>query len=160
MVLTVMRCMKGLIVANVCAIAVSALASGPCIARWESIGSTDTVFYFSPSPYLPYKHYYWLVATLSAICAYSSALVGIVFCPPFSFGVKRWGGILPPHPCDYGVYWSKSGYSSNWAKSSSVIAQSFVRALSVSSLSSVSSGDSSPHISRRLSINPVRLPVL
>lgn len=32
MVLTVMRCMKGLIVANVCAIAVSALASGPCIA--------------------------------------------------------------------------------------------------------------------------------
>ena len=34
MVLTVMRCMKGLIVANVCAIAVSALASGPCIARW------------------------------------------------------------------------------------------------------------------------------
>ena len=35
MVLTVMRCMKGLIVANVCAIAVSALASGPCIARWE-----------------------------------------------------------------------------------------------------------------------------
>lgn len=37
------------------------------------------------------------------------------------------------------IYWSKSGYSSSWAKSSSVIAQSFVRALSVSSLSSVSS---------------------
>ena len=29
------------------------------------------------------------VATLSAICAYSSALVGMVFCPPFSFGVKE-----------------------------------------------------------------------
>lgn len=40
MVLTVMRCMKGLIVANVCAIAVSALASGPCIARWELQGTT------------------------------------------------------------------------------------------------------------------------
>ena len=34
------------------------------------------------------------------------------------------------------------------------------KALSVSSLSSVSSGDSSPRISRRLSVNPVRLPVL
>ena len=32
--------MKGLIVANVCAIAVSALASGPCIARWELQGTT------------------------------------------------------------------------------------------------------------------------
>ena len=40
MVLTVMRCMKGLIVANVCAIAVSALTSGPCIARWELQGTT------------------------------------------------------------------------------------------------------------------------
>ena len=100
------------------------------------------------------------VATLSAICAYSSALVGIVFCPPFSFGVKRRGGKSPPHPCGYVVYWSKSGYSSSSANFSSVIAQSFVRALSVSSLSSVSSGESSPRISRRLSISPVRLPVL
>ena len=100
------------------------------------------------------------VATLSAICAYSSALVGIVFCPPFSFGVKRWGGRSPPHPCGYVVYWPKSGYSSSSANFSSVIAQSFVRALSVNSLSSVSSGESSPRISRRLSISPVRLPVL
>ena len=29
------------------------------------------------------------VATLSAICAYSSALVGIVFCPPFNFEQKK-----------------------------------------------------------------------
>jgi hypothetical protein len=89
-----------------------------------------------------------------------SQQANIVFCPPFGFWVKRRGGNLPPHPCGYGVYWSKSGYSSSWAKSSSVIAQSFVRALSVSSLSSVSSGESSPRISRRLSISPVRLPVL
>jgi len=29
------------------------------------------------------------VATLSAICTYRSALVGMVFCPPFSFWVKE-----------------------------------------------------------------------
>lgn len=40
MVLTVMRCMKGLIAANACAIAVSALASAPCIARWALQGAT------------------------------------------------------------------------------------------------------------------------
>ena len=40
MVLTVMRCMKGLIAANACAIVVSALASAPCIARWELQGTT------------------------------------------------------------------------------------------------------------------------
>lgn len=40
MVLTVMRCMKGLIAANLCAIAVSWLASGPCIARWRLQGAT------------------------------------------------------------------------------------------------------------------------
>ena len=40
MVLTVMRCMKGLIAANACAIAVSALASRPCIARWALQGTT------------------------------------------------------------------------------------------------------------------------
>ncbi|MBS6606099.1 MAG: hypothetical protein KH313_10260 [Lachnospiraceae bacterium] len=34
--------------------------------------------------------------------------------------------------CSYGVYGSKSGYSSNSAKSSSVITQSFVMVLSVS----------------------------
>lgn len=40
MVLTVMRCMKGLIAANACAIVVSALASAPCIARWALQGTT------------------------------------------------------------------------------------------------------------------------
>lgn len=40
MVLTVMRCLKGLIAANACAILVSALASRPCIARWQLQGAT------------------------------------------------------------------------------------------------------------------------
>lgn len=40
MVLTVMRRMKALIAANVCAIAASALASGPCIGRWGLQGAT------------------------------------------------------------------------------------------------------------------------
>ncbi len=40
MVLTVMRCMKGLIAANLGAIAVSAAASAPCIARWGLQGTT------------------------------------------------------------------------------------------------------------------------
>lgn len=40
MVLTVMRRMKELIIANVCAITVAALASSPCIAHWELQGAT------------------------------------------------------------------------------------------------------------------------
>ena len=40
MVLTVMRCMKGLIVANVCGIAVSALVSVACIEQWNLQGTT------------------------------------------------------------------------------------------------------------------------
>ena len=40
MVLTVMRCMKGLIFANVCAIAVAAFVSKPCILRWDLQGAT------------------------------------------------------------------------------------------------------------------------
>ncbi len=40
MVLTVMRCMKGLIFANVCAIAVAAAVSVPCIERWQLQGAT------------------------------------------------------------------------------------------------------------------------
>ena len=35
---------------------------------------------------------YTHLGTFSAICAYSSALVGMVFCPPFGFGVKTLGG--------------------------------------------------------------------
>ena len=58
------------------------------------------------------------------------------------------------------AYSSKSGYSSSWENSASLIAWSFIRALSVSSRSSVSSGESSPRISVRASISPVRLPVL
>lgn len=40
MVLTVMRRMKELIIANVCAILVSALISSPCVARWQLQGAT------------------------------------------------------------------------------------------------------------------------
>jgi len=40
MVLTVMRCMRGLIAANFGAILVAAFVSGPCIARWELQGTT------------------------------------------------------------------------------------------------------------------------
>ncbi len=40
MVLTVMRCMKGLIAANIGAILAAALASGPCITRWGLQGTT------------------------------------------------------------------------------------------------------------------------
>ncbi len=40
MVLTVMRCMRGLIFANVCGIITAACISSPCIRRWELQGTT------------------------------------------------------------------------------------------------------------------------
>lgn len=43
MLLTVMRCMKGLIFANVCGLLTAVLASRPCIVRWEMQGTTIAV---------------------------------------------------------------------------------------------------------------------
>jgi O-antigen/teichoic acid export membrane protein len=40
MVLTVMRCMRGLIIANACGIVAAAMLSEPCIRRWELQGTT------------------------------------------------------------------------------------------------------------------------
>ena len=51
-------------------------------------------------------------------------------------------------------------YSGNMKYTTDGKSGSFIRALSVSSRSSVSSGESSPRISVRASISPVRLPVL
>lgn len=43
MLLTVMRCMRGLIFANVCGLLTAVLASRPCIVRWELQGTTIAV---------------------------------------------------------------------------------------------------------------------
>ena len=55
MVLTVMRCMRGLIFANVCGIVTAALISSPCIRQWELQGTT--------------------IATIGALCVQCVCLV-------------------------------------------------------------------------------------
>ena len=57
MVLTVMRCMRGLIFANVCGIITAACISSPCIRRWELPGTT--------------------FATIGALCVQCVCLVAI-----------------------------------------------------------------------------------